>query len=100
MTAFDPQLAARIAGSGIPLSADLVQDSASAAATQVLSVRQYPIRPRPVEDARFTLGLALDVAKVLKEHGYPGITSGRDFLELQQALFGFLYIGPDGEAAS
>lgn len=27
MTAFDPQLAARIASSGIPLSADLVQDT-------------------------------------------------------------------------
>lgn len=93
MTAFDPQLAARIAASGIPLSAHLVQDA-------VLSTRQYPIRPRPAEDSRFTLGFALDVAKVLKEHGYPAVTSGRDFLELQQALFGFLYVGPDGEAAS
>lgn len=57
--------------------------------------RQYPIRPRPVEDPRFTFGFALDVAKVLKDHGYPEITSGRDFMELQQALFGFLYVGPD-----
>lgn len=64
-----------------------------------MSERQYPIRPRPDEDPRFTLGLALDVAKVLNEHGYPQI-SGRDFLELQQALFGFLYVGPDDEAAS
>jgi len=93
MTAFDPRLAARIAESGVPLSAHLVQDA-------VLSARQYPIRPRPAEDSRFTLGLALDVAKVLKEHGYPAVTSGRDFLELQQALFGFLYGGPDGEAVS
>ena len=93
MTAFDPQLAARIAESGVPLSAHLVQDA-------VPRARQYPIRPRPAEDSRFTLGLALDVAKVLKEHGYPAVTSGRDFLELQQALFGFLYGGPDGEAVS
>ena len=100
MTAFDPKLAARIAGSGIPLSADLVQDAADDAAMQALNERQYPIRPRPDEDSRFTLGLALDVAKVLKEHDYPAVTSGRDFLELQQALFGFLYGGPDGEAVS
>jgi hypothetical protein len=93
MTAFDPQLAARIAEAGVPLSAHLVQDA-------VLSARQYPIRPRPDEDSRFTFGFALDVAKVLKEHGYPAVTSGRDFLELQQALFGFLYGGPDGEVAS
>lgn len=98
MTAFDPQLAARIAASGIPLSAHLVQDSAGDAAVQV-NVRQYPIHPRPGEDSRFTFGLALDVAKVLKEHGYPEITAGRDFFELQQALFGFLYVGPDGEVA-
>lgn len=32
MTAFDPHLAARIAASGIPLSADLVQDAAEPAA--------------------------------------------------------------------
>lgn len=60
-----------------------------------LAERQYPIRPRPENDPRFTLGLALDVAKVLKDHGYSEITSGRDFLELQQALFGFLYVDPD-----
>lgn len=64
-----------------------------------MSERAYPIQPRPEEDSRFTLGLALDVAKVLKDHGYPEITGGRDFLELQQALFGFLYVGPD-EAVS
>ncbi|MFE9127048.1 hypothetical protein ACFYOF_16785 [Streptomyces sp. NPDC007148] len=59
-----------------------------------MNERQYPIRPRPHEDSRFTLGLALDIAKVLKEHGYSEITSGRDLFELQQALFAFLYIGP------
>lgn len=99
MNAFDPTLAARIAERGVPLSAHLVQDAASDAAAQA-AVRQYPIRPRPSEDPRFTLGLALDVARVLREHGYPEVTSGRDFLELRQALFGFLYVGPDGEVAS
>lgn len=64
-----------------------------------MTERQYPISPRPDEDPRFTLGLALDVAKVLHEHGYPQITGGRDFVELQQALFGFLYGGPDEESA-
>lgn len=53
--------------------------------------RQYPITPAPDEDPRFTLGLALDVANVLKAHGYPEITSGLDLVELQQALFRFLY---------
>lgn len=66
-----------------------------------MSDRAFPIRPKPADDSRFTRGLTLDVAKVLQEHGYPEITSGRDFLDLQQALFGFLYgdrIGgePDG----
>ncbi|AJT65627.1 hypothetical protein T261_3967 [Streptomyces lydicus] len=28
---------------------------------------------------------------VLEEHGYPPITSGRDLLELELALFGFIY---------
>ncbi|MFF4746843.1 hypothetical protein [Streptomyces sp. NPDC001268] len=65
-----------------------------------MSERVYPIRPRPEDDSRFTLGLALDVAKVLKDHGYPPVDNGRDFMELQQALFQFLYVGPDGEAVS
>lgn len=65
-----------------------------------MTERVYPIRPRPEEDPRFNLGLALDVAQVLQDHGYPPITGGRDFLELQQALFGFLYSGPDDEAVS
>lgn len=62
--------------------------------------RAYPIRPRPADDIRFTRGLAFDVAQVLAEHGYPPITSGRDFLELQQALFGFLYGGSDAEGVA
>lgn len=59
-----------------------------------MSERVYPIRPRPDDDPRFTIGLALDVAKVLADHDYAPVTNGRDFLELQQALFGFLYGGP------
>lgn len=52
--------------------------------------RRYPI-PAPDEDSRFTFGLILEVADVLAAHGYPKITSGDDFVELQQALFRFLY---------
>jgi hypothetical protein len=59
-----------------------------------VSERQYPIRPQPDDDPRFTLGLAIDVAQVLQQHGYPEITNGLDFVDLQQALYRFLYTGP------
>lgn len=49
----------------------------------------YPM-PAPDNDERFTFGLTYDVARVLADHGYPGL-SGNDFVELQQSLFGFLY---------
>lgn len=52
--------------------------------------RQYPI-PAPDDDGRFTFGLILEVADVLAAHGYPKVTSGDDFVELQQVLFRFLY---------
>lgn len=55
------------------------------------AARQYPISPAPADDPRFTFGLAKDVADVLEAHGYPKITAGLDFVELQQALFRFLY---------
>lgn len=58
-----------------------------------MSERAYPIRPQPEDDPRFTFGLTKDVADVLAEHGYPPITDGMDFVELQQALFRFLYGG-------
>jgi hypothetical protein len=52
----------------------------------------YPIpRPRAAGDARFTLGLTLDVAAVLARHEYPPLTSGADLLRLQQALFTTIY---------
>jgi hypothetical protein len=52
----------------------------------------YPIpRPRTGSDARFTLGLTLDVADVLARHGYPPLASGADLLRLQQALFTTIY---------
>jgi hypothetical protein len=43
-------------------------------------------------DPRFTLGLALDVARVLGQHGYDGIsTDGHAVMELQAHLFHFLH---------
>jgi hypothetical protein len=59
--------------------------------------RAYPL-PRPAEDARFTFGLLYDVAHVLVEHGYPQMT-GRDLVELQQALFTLIYTTPDPDPA-
>lgn len=61
--------------------------------------RAYPLR-RPTEDKRFTMGLALDVAAVLEKHGYPPVRTGIDFLELQQALFRFLYAPADSKGAT
>ena len=49
----------------------------------------YPL-PRPDDDPRFTLGLATDLRDVLTKHGYPDMT-GMDLVNLQQALFSFLY---------
>ena len=52
--------------------------------------RAYPLPPAE-EDPRFTIGLTLDVAKMLEAHGYPPVRAGLDLVELQQALYGFLY---------
>lgn len=54
------------------------------------TLRNFPL-PAPSADPRFTIGLILDVKTVLERHGYPSITSGPDLVELQQALFRFLY---------
>lgn len=59
-----------------------------------LRERTYPL-PRPAEggsDPRFTLGLLVDVTAVLVDHGYPPLTA-MDAVELQVALFRFLYRG-------
>jgi hypothetical protein len=56
----------------------------------------YPI-PRPSTDgeasgdARFTTGLAFDVAKILARHGYPPLRTGADLVRLQRALFTLIY---------
>jgi hypothetical protein len=61
----------------------------------------YPVaRPiSPAVDPRFTFGLTLDVARVLEKWGYPKFAAGGDFVELQQALFRFIY-GPAPAAAA
>ncbi|MDI3408852.1 hypothetical protein [Streptomyces cavernicola] len=41
--------------------------------------------------SRFTVGLLHDVRTVLEDHGYPEISNGLDLLDLQMALYGFLY---------
>ncbi|WP_069883465.1 hypothetical protein [Streptomyces luteocolor] len=61
-----------------------------------MSARQYPIRPVSDDDARFTFGLTADVAQVLEEHGYPKVENGLDFVDLQQALYRFLYGRAEG----
>jgi hypothetical protein len=52
----------------------------------------FPIKQPPADDGRFTMGLTFDVRDVLKKHGYDmSDFDGMDFLNLQQALFRFLY---------
>ncbi|MEU2236117.1 hypothetical protein [Streptomyces vietnamensis] len=55
--------------------------------------RAYPIQPRPEDDPRFNVGLTVDVIKVLEDHGYPPVKNGLDIVDLQQALYHFLYVG-------
>jgi len=56
----------------------------------------YPL-PRPArgDDARFCLGLAIDIAKVLTSYGYPPISTGADLVHWQQALFRAIYALPE-----
>lgn len=52
----------------------------------------YPLpRPDTGTDARFSIGLVLDVADVLTRHGYPRLGCGADLVRLQQALFTTIY---------
>jgi hypothetical protein len=50
----------------------------------------YPIRPRPDDDPRFTLELMVDLAEVLEKVGYPKLT-GEDIVDLRRAVSRFLY---------
>jgi hypothetical protein len=61
--------------------------------------RIFPIRPLDGEgngDRRFTAGLLFDIRDLLAEAGYP-VLHGGDLVDLQQALYRFLYVG-DGDA--
>jgi len=61
--------------------------------------RVYPMKAPP-DDPRFNMGLLIDVTKVLAAHGYPPVSHGLDLVELQQALFNFLYAAPKCEECS
>ena len=54
--------------------------------------RAYPL-PAFEDDSRFGIGLVLDVAKVLEQHGYPPVRDGLDLTELVQALYRFPHVG-------
>lgn len=52
----------------------------------------YPTpRPESGGDPLFTFGLTFDVAEVLAKHGFPEIARAEDLVNLQQALFKFIY---------
>ncbi|MCM4085204.1 hypothetical protein [Paractinoplanes hotanensis] len=53
----------------------------------------YPLeRPGPDrDDARFTIGLLLEVAAVLQQHGYPPLVAAADLTRLHRALFTTIY---------
>ena len=63
-----------------------------------MSDRDYPIE-RPEVDPRFSLGLTLDVAEVLADHGYPTLIAGPDYADLQRCLWEFLYGTSSAQAA-
>jgi hypothetical protein len=52
--------------------------------------------PAPQGTDRFTMGLVIDVAKVLTAHGYGPFEGGRPHVELQQHLLHLLHGEPDG----
>ena len=43
------------------------------------------------DDARFSYGLALDVAAVLHRHGYPAVPPAPTWPRCRQALFNLIY---------
>lgn len=57
-----------------------------------MSNRVYPLPcPESGEDPRYTFGLLRDIGKLLEAAGYPPVTAGGDIVELQLALFRFIY---------
>jgi hypothetical protein len=63
--------------------------------TTTVPAPAYPIAaPATGDDARFCLGLAIDVAQVLHRYGYPPVHTGADLVRLQQALFALIYQEP------
>jgi hypothetical protein len=55
------------------------------------SAAAYPVARPDRGDARFTYGLALDVAAVLARHGYPQARAAADLVRVQQFLFELIY---------
>ncbi|WP_329789144.1 hypothetical protein V1227_33020 [Lentzea sp. DG1S-22] len=56
--------------------------------------RSYPLALTDTNDPRFTFGFVCDVADVLARHGFPSIgNSPQDHVELQLALYRFIYVG-------
>jgi hypothetical protein len=52
----------------------------------------YPLpRPDSGDDPRFCYGLGIDVGKVLAQHGYPPVSTGKDLGRVMQALFRLIY---------
>ena len=55
------------------------------------AARVFPLPRAADDDPRFNMGLLIDVCEVLEKHGYQKPTHGLDLVDLQSALFGFLY---------
>lgn len=51
----------------------------------------YPVNRDPWFDERFTLSFVLDVVEVLVAHGFPRPQSPSDWIELNGALYEFIY---------
>lgn len=57
-----------------------------------MTERAYPLpQPESGADPRFTYELTYDIGKLLAAAGYPPVIAGRDIVELQLALFRFIY---------
>lgn len=57
--------------------------------------RAYPVPDPGGSDPRFTHGLLGELAELLQRHGYADVHTmqGQDWVDLQQALYRFLYGG-------